>query len=326
MCAQRAAPTPVEDLVVREAHWRRRQMVSLDPSDAAEDIFLDDADGSESGDGVGTDAESSVEWLFRLVRRFEVLSTEQERELARRVEAGDDEARSELIHHNLRLLISVVKRYRGHGLPFSDLIQEGYFGLSRAVDKFDHRRGYKFSTYATFWIRQACLRAVSAQGHTIVIPHHVQTRRSVLRTTAAQLATALGREPTSAELADATAITPDHVKEALAAPVASASLDVAREGDETARVGRIADDSAFDPDEHAERSRLRDATRAAIETLMPLERSVIELRFGLDGTEQLTLEQVAKEVGMSRGRVRLLEQGALERLAPTLALALGSLD
>jgi RNA polymerase primary sigma factor len=281
-------------------------------------------------DGLGADADArdpelgdAIDLLLRDMRGSVPLSAAQERELARRIELGDADAKEELIRRNLRLLVSVVKRYRGLGVPFSDLVQEGYFGLSRAAEKFDHRRGYKFSTYATVWIRQACLRGLSGQADTIVVPHHVRSRRSVLRTTAAELAAALGRDPTFAELADATAIEQKHVEEAFSVPVAG-SLDATDADGEPTLLGRVADDSIVDQADELERERVRRAAREVLETLMPLERSVIELRFGFAGGDELPREEVGRRLGLTRGRVGLIERDALRTLEPRLAYLIGA--
>ena len=279
--------------------------------------------GAVPGDA---DLSDSLSVLARELRRRQVLTPAEEQELGRRMAEGDEAATELLVRHNLRLLVSVVKRYRGQGVPFLDLIQEGYFGLRRAAEKFDYRRGYKFSTYATIWIRQACLRALSAQGPTIVVPHHVQTRRNVLRAAAADLALRLGREPTTEELAAATSIDRSHVEEALAVPVVTSSLDAEREPGEPSPLIRVADDDAPDAAEEAERERLRRAAREALETLMPLERSVLELRFGWNGGRELTMDEIGERLGMNRGRVRLIEQEALRTLEPRLAHLIGSFE
>lgn len=275
--------------------------------------FEADAAAPEDGDGLTL--------LFRRVARFPVLTLSQERELARRVSEGDPVARNTLILHNLRLVVSVVKRYRGLGLPFPDLVQEGYFGLNRAVDKFDYRLGYKFSTYATIWIRQACQRALAEQGQPVTVPVYVRSRQNAIRQKAVELAGRLGREPTVVELAHATSIAPSHVEEALAATVVPASFDAEHEGRSLA--SRVADDAADDPAETVDRERLRMAARDALETLMPLERSILEMHFGLtDGVER-TLGEIGDHLGMSRGRVTLLERRAIERLTPRLAYSIG---
>jgi RNA polymerase primary sigma factor len=280
---------------------------------------------AEDREGHDPEFGNSVHLLLRDMRGFVPLTGAEERELGRRIANGDEDAKTELVQRNLRLLISVVKRYRGLGVPFGDLIQDGYFGLSRAAEKFDYQRGYKFSTYATVWIRQACLRALSMQADTIVVPHHVRSRRSILRTTAAELAAALGRDPTPAELADATAIDRRHVEEALGVPVAS-SLDATDADGEPTMLSLVVDDSIVDQADDLERERVRRAAREALETLMPLERSVLELRFGFAGGDELARGEVGKRLGLTRGRVGLIEQEALKTLEPRLAYLIGPAD
>jgi RNA polymerase primary sigma factor len=294
-----------------------------DEGEEEHEALFGDRPTDDPVEAVDPELGDTIDLLLRDMRGLAPLTPAQERELGRRMEQGDERAREELVQRNLRLLISVVKRYRGLGVPFGDLIQDGYFGLSRAAEKFDYTRGYKFSTYATVWIRQACLRALSTQADTIVVPHHVRSRRSVLRTTAAELAAALGRDPTPAELADATAIDRKHVEEALAIPVASSSLDATSDEGDTSMLTRVMDDSIVDPADDLERERVRRAAREAIETLMPLERSVLELRFGFAGGNELARAEVGKRLGLTRGRVGLIEREALSRLEPRLAHLIG---
>jgi RNA polymerase primary sigma factor len=295
----------------------------LDPRSEDDEVL---AGADEEPGGRDPELGNSIDLLLRDMRGLAPLTAAEERELGRRIERGDEDAKAELVQRNLRLLISVVKRYRGLGVPFADLIQDGYFGLSRAAEKFDHRRGYKFSTYATVWIRQASLRALSTQAETIVVPHHVRSRRSVLRTTAAELAAALGRDPTPAELADATAIDRRHVEEVLAIPVASSSLDATNAEDEPSVISRVVDESIVDQADELERERVQRAAREALQTLMPLERSVLELRFGFVGGDQLPRGEVGKRLGLTRGRVSLIEAEALKTLEPRLAHLIGPSD
>ena len=278
----------------------------------------------ESGlnpDATAFDGSSGLALLFRQVGRYPVLTAVKERELARRTAEGDPIARNALLVHNLRLVISVVKRYRGLGLSFVDLIQEGYLGLNRAVDKFDHTRGYKFSTYATIWIRQACQRALAEQGPILAVPAHVRTRQFLLNQEAAELVKRLGREPTICELADATAISPVHVEEALAAASVRASFKDDKDG--PGLMAEFADNGVDDPAERVDRHRLCRATREALATLVQPERVILELRFGItDGVEH-TLKEIAERLGMSRKKVAALERNAIDRLTPRLAYSIG---
>jgi RNA polymerase primary sigma factor len=273
-----------------------------------------------NGDAARRDADGLTLFLQR-INRFPVLGAAHERELARRVAEGDETARNTLILHNLRLVVYVVKRYRGLGVPFLDLIQEGYLGLNRAVEKFDHTLGYRFSTYATLWIRQSCQRALAEQSAPVSVPTHVRWRQGVLQQERAELERRLGREPTTSELAQAAGMTLSHARNALVAALPPASLDADR--DHPSFAMQIADDDAVDPGENVDRARLRAATRDALDTLMPLERSILEMRFGLtDGVER-SLEDIGRHLRMSRGRVAMLERQAYGSLSRRLVHAFG---
>jgi RNA polymerase sigma factor (sigma-70 family) len=213
--------------------------------------------------------------------------------------------------------VSVVKRYRGQGLAFSDLIQEGYFGLIRAVDKFDHRRGGKFSTYATIWIRQSALRALSAHGDAIAVPDHIRSRRNVVDRAAAEFAAAHGRDPTIEELQRDTGIAVNDVREALATARVTRSLDADVNGF-GASVLNIVDDLAADPVDEAERERARRLTREVLDAMPRLERQVVELRLTQpEGTRSRS--EVAATLGLSRGRVAIIEAEAIATLRKRLA-------
>lgn len=243
-----------------------------------------------------------------------LLTAAQEVALSKRIEDGDPEAKEKMINSNLRLVVSIAKRYRGHDVPFLDLIQEGVIGLNRAAEKFDWRKGYKFSTYATWWIRQACQRAVANQSKTIRIPVHVQERRIKLNRASAELQANLGREATDEELAIATRLQLEHVQEARRL-VESISLNQELDTDGKAELGDLfADRESLDPQEEAEDSLRQQAIRRALAGLRERERQILEWRFGFDG-EQKSLDEVGKALGLTRERVRQLEGQALERLA-----------
>ncbi|HEY7003820.1 MAG TPA: sigma-70 family RNA polymerase sigma factor [Gaiellaceae bacterium] len=253
--------------------------------------------------------------------RYHLLTAPQEVALAKRIERGDLAAKELMINSNLRLVISIAKRYQGHGLPLFDLIQEGVIGLNRAAEKFDWRRGYKFSTYATWWIRQACQRAVSGQAATIRIPTHVNERRAKIARARRRLELELGSAPSREELAEATGLPLKHVDEALDAAEAPVSLNQPVGSEDEGELGDLFSDSnAGDPAEEATAAVQRQEVRRALAGLPERERRLVELRFGFDG-EPASLEAIGKELGLSRERVRQLETDAFARLASELDLA-----
>jgi RNA polymerase primary sigma factor len=260
----------------------------------------------------------SLSVFLRDIGRYPLLTAAEEVVLAKRVERGDPAAKERMITCNLRLVVANAKRYRGHGVPFGDLIQEGTIGLNRAVEKFDWRKGFKFSTYATWWIRQACQRAISNQAHTIRIPTHVQERQQKLGRARSRLEVELGREPTLEELAAATGYKLEHVDEALHTVDANISMN-RQIGEDGVELGDLfADENAADPAEAGalliRNQRVADALARMDET----ERRVLELRFGFDGEAQ-TLEAIGKQLHISRERVRQLETRALTQLQSELA-------
>src|SRR5207248_556695 len=253
--------------------------------------------------------------LMQNVGRYPLLTAAEEVALAKRIERGDREAKERMINSNLRLVISIAKRYQNRSLPLLDLFQEGVIGLNRAVEKFDWRRGYKFSTYATWWIRQACQRAVSGQSATIRVPTHVHERRVKLGGAASRLEATLGRDPTREELAEATGLSLRHVDEALDIAEAPVSLNRAIGSEEDGELGDLfADEQAPDPAAEAADSIRRQEIRRAVAELPERERRILELRFGFDA-DPASLEQIGKELGITRERVRQLEAAAFEHLA-----------
>jgi RNA polymerase primary sigma factor len=268
--------------------------------------------------GAVVGAGDSLTLFMNRAGRYRLLTAADEVALAKRVERGDAAAKELMINSNLRLVISIAKRYQGRDVPLLDLIQEGVIGLNRAVEKFDWRRGFKFSTYATWWIRQACQRAVSNQSATIRVPTHVHERRVKISRASNQLQTKLGREPTREELAEATGLSLQHVDEALDAADAPVSLNQSIGASEDGELGDLfSDPAASDPAEEAADSYRNHVVRQAVAKLPERERRILELRYGFDG-ETTSLEAIGKELGLTRERVRQLERSALERLGDEL--------
>jgi RNA polymerase primary sigma factor len=254
-----------------------------------------------------------------------LLTRAEEAELARRKDAGDEEAKRRLIESNLRLVMSITRNYTKAGVPLLDLIQEGNLGLIRAVEKFDHRMGYKLSTYATWWIRQAVTRALADQGRTIRLPVHVAEQVRRLLRSRRQLAQKLNREPTLAELAHEAQLTEEKVRDLLELVEDPVSLDLPV-GDGDSLYGDMIEDVNIEQPEMQTARHLRHSELArALATLNPRMRHVLSLRFGLDGSHPKTLEEVGQELGVTRERVRQLESRALRELrmaAPALELYL----
>jgi RNA polymerase primary sigma factor len=263
----------------------------------------------------------SLQLFLEQVGRHKLLTAAQEVSLAKRIERGDPVARRVMIESNLRLVVSIAKRYRGLGVPFLDLIQESTVGLMRAVEKFDWRRGYKFSTYATWWIRQAAQRAVANHAHTIRIPVHVGERRQQLARATRRLKLELGRDPSNQELAQATGLPVQQVDDALSAACASVSLSQTVGPDDGSEIGDLlADGEAVDPLEELEQSLRRQTIRRALGALPERERRILELRYGFDGEPQ-TLDAVGRELDLTRERIRQIERRALIHLAALRELA-----
>jgi RNA polymerase primary sigma factor len=259
-------------------------------------------------------AADSLQLFLADVGRHKLLTAADEVILAKQIERGDPTAKRRMIESNLRLVVSIAKGYRGLGVPFLDLIQEGTLGLNRAVEKFDWRRGFKFSTYATWWIRQSVQRAVANHARTIRVPVHVVERQQKLSRAARRLEVELGREATKEELAEATGLPMQHVDEALGAAHASVSLNQTVGADDEGELGDLfADREAADPFEEAEESLRRQGVRRALDALPERERRILELRFGFEG-EPWTLEAIGHELDLTRERVRQLEGQALARL------------
>jgi RNA polymerase primary sigma factor len=249
--------------------------------------------------------------------RYPLLTAAEEVELAKRIERGDREAKERMINSNLRLVVHNARKYMGHGVSLGDLVQEGIIGLNRAVEKFDWRRGFKFSTYATWWIRQACQRAVVNQSKTIRIPVHIDERRNKLNRVRQRFEIEQGRVPTIEELAKAAGLSLKHAEEALDTVEATVSLNK-RIGEDEVELGDLfADPESVDPETSAFDAMRGLAVRKAVERLPERERRIVELRFGFDGDVQ-SLEAIGRELGITRERVRQLEANAFRQLEQEL--------
>lgn len=286
---------------VRRPPMRRRR------SEEHEENAVNAPDAGES---------DAVMTYLREIGRVPMITHEREIELAQRIEMGDREAMKQFILANLRLVVSIAKRYVGRGLTLLDLIQEGNIGLIRAVQRYDWRRGHRFSTHATWWIRQAISRAVADKGRTIRLPVYVNTALNRIRRERQRLLQELGREPTEQELADATGLDPLRMIELQSAPGAPISLELPVGEDEEQELGDVlADTESATPEDLATTQTLKDEVQRVLESVLtPRERLVLQLRFGLGNGQAHPLEQVGRELGITRERVRQIEAGALAKL------------
>lgn len=263
----------------------------------------------------GVKINDPVRMYLKEIGRVDLLSAEEEIELAKRIEQGDEEAKKRLAEANLRLVVSIAKRYVGRGMLFLDLIQEGNMGLIKAVEKFDYDKGFKFSTYATWWIRQAITRAIADQARTIRIPvHMVETINKLIRVQR-QLLQDLGREPSPEEIAEEMDLTPEKVREILKIAQEPVSLETPIGEEDDSHLGDfIEDHEATSPSEHAAYELLKEQLEDVLDTLTDREENVLRLRFGLDDGRTRTLEEVGKVFGVTRERIRQIEAKALRKL------------
>jgi RNA polymerase primary sigma factor len=278
------------------------------------------------GDGTGSQKKAeldltvepsldSLRLYLRSIGRVELLTAQQEIDLAKRIEKGDMAAKRHMVEANLRLVVSIAKGYLGRGLSFLDLIQEGSLGLIRAVEKFDYRRGYKFSTYATWWIRQAVTRAIADKARTIRIPVHMVEKLNRVAHVERQLVQRLGREPEPQEIATELQITVREVRDILRVAQMPVSLEKPVGDEDESELGDfVADDQTEEPFEAATENLQREDIQKALDALPERERQVIELRYGLRGHEPLTLEEVGRAFGVTRERIRQIENNTLKKL------------
>ncbi len=260
-------------------------------------------------------SDDSVRMYLREIGKISLLSTEEEIKLAKRIEKGDILAKKRLAEANLRLVVSISKKYIGRGLSLLDLIQEGNTGLMRAVDKFDHRKGFKFSTYATWWIRQAITRAIADQARTIRIPvHMIETINKLIRVQR-QLVQDLGREPTPEEIAQELGIDVDKVEHIIKISQETVSLEAPVGEEEDSKLGDfIEDNKSLSPEESTSQQLLKDKIKQFLGDLSPREQKILKMRFGLEDGRTHTLEEVGKEFGVTRERIRQIEAKALSKL------------
>jgi len=289
-----------------------------DALDLADEEELSDEDLEITVDNVDAFADDSVRLYLREIGKIPLLSADEETELAKQIVKGSRKAKDKMVEANMRLVVSIAKRYSGRGLDFLDLIQEGNTGLLRAVEKFDPEKGFKFSTYATWWIRQAITRAIADQARTIRIPvHMVETINKVLRTTR-KLTTELNREPTTAEIAKELDMDVDKVEYVMRIKQDIASLDasVGRDGDDEDSVlgDFVEDEERVSPEDSAANQILKEQLAEIISTLSEREQKIIKMRFGIGGERPHTLEEVGYEFSVTRERIRQIEAKALSKL------------
>jgi RNA polymerase primary sigma factor len=271
-------------------------------------------------DDLAQQTTDAMSLFLQEVRRYPLLTREEEVELAKRIERGDLDAKERLVNSNLRLVISNARKYQGHDMPLLDLIQEGILGLIRAAEKFDWRKGYKFSTYATFWIRQALQRALDNRSRTIRIPVHLGQRERRIARVQRELAAQLGREPTDEEVAQAAELKLEDVQEARETARVVTSLDRPVGEEEETPFGALLASEERGPEEEVDISLREDALRKALERLPAPEREVVRLRYGINGDDPTPLSETGRRLGLSQDAVRRLERKALNELAQSREL------
>ena len=291
-----------------------------DLDDMAQDAITDETDMAKSDDGGANDnkavaMDDPVRVYLKEIGRVPLLTSEEEIELSIRIADGDAKAKQRLAEANLRLVVSIAKRYVGRGMQFLDLIQEGNLGLIKAVEKFDYTKGFKFSTYATWWIRQAITRAIADQARTIRIPVHMVETINKVKKTSSQLLHKNGHDPSAEEIAQELDMAPDKVREILRLAQEPVSLETPIGEEEDSHLGDfIPDDEALSPADAASISLLKEQLAEVLKTLTPREEKVLSLRFGLEDGHPRTLEEVGKEFNVTRERIRQIEAKALRKL------------
>ncbi len=291
-----------------------------DLGDMARDAITDESDMAKTDDGGANDSKTivmddPVRVYLKEIGRVPLLTSEEEIELAIRIAEDDKKAKQRLAEANLRLVVSIAKRYVGRGMQFLDLIQEGNLGLIKAVEKFDYTKGFKFSTYATWWIRQAITRAIADQARTIRIPVHMVETINKVKKTSSQLLHKNGHDPSAEEIAEELNMTPDKVREILRLAQEPVSLETPIGEEEDSHLGDfIPDDEALSPADAASISLLKEQLSEVLKTLTPREEKVLSLRFGLEDGHPRTLEEVGKEFNVTRERIRQIEAKALRKL------------
>ncbi len=283
------------------------EVVKEDDEDEDDDLDLSIPDSAGIDD--------SVKMYLKKIGESSLLTKEEEQELAKRIETGDEEAKKELIESNLRLVVSIAKKYTGQGMSFLDLIQEGNLGLFKAVDKFDYTKGYKFSTYATWWIRQAITRGIANQARTIRVPVHMVDKINKFKRISFELAKELDREPTVEEIAERMNISPDEVRKIKQNSKKPISLETPVGEEDDSNLGQfIENKEVVDPSVATSHSLLEEEINEVLDTLTEREKKILELRFGLKDDRTRTLEEVGKVFNVTRERIRQIEAKALRRL------------
>ncbi len=289
------------------------EVLSTEQSDDSSENFEETNEDELAGDN--TVVNDSVRVYLKDIGKIQLLSAEREFELAERMANGDEYAKAEIIESNLRLVVSIAKKYTGRGMPFLDLIQEGNIGLMKAVEKFDYTKGYKFSTYATWWIRQAITRSISVHGRTIPLPVHIVEKINKLRQISRTAMQRLGREPNDYEIAEEMGCSVEKVREIIKYAQDPISLEERVGKEEDSVIGDfIPDANAPDPEQIVSRKILREKIMEALDSLNPREASVIKMRFGLIDGRIRTLEEVGEEFNITRERIRQIEAKALRKL------------